>query len=362
MSHDAILWERLSPDDLRVRCNLCAHRCVIPPGKLGACCVRENRDGTLVTLVYERAISQHIDPIEKKPLFHFLPGSRSYSIATAGCNFRCAFCQNWEISQLPREAHGTQAGERERGRDGAPGAGARDPRQRGAASRHRAGGARNGCASISYTYTEPTIFAEYALDTAREAVGRGLKNVFVSNGYMTPELLELMVGLIHAINVDLKAGRGEFYHKISGADLKPVLANLKTIQRLGIWLEVTTLVIPGLNDSDEELRWVASYLFNELGPDVPWHVSRFYPQYQMSDVPPTPAATLARAWQIGREVGLRYVYVGNLPGHESESTLCPNCGTVVIERTGYNVQVRGLRDGACVRCGAVIAGVEMRVR
>ena len=221
---------------------------------------------------------------------------------------------------------------------------------------------RNGCASISYTYTEPTIFAEYALDTARAAIGLGLKNVFVSNGYMTPELLELMAGSIHAINVDLKAGRGEFYHKISGADLKPVLANLKTIQRLGIWLEVTTLVIPGLNDSDEELRWVASYLLNELGPDVPWHVSRFYPQYQMSDIPPTPAATLARAWHIGREVGLRYVYVGNLPGHESESTLCPSCGAVVIERTGYNVRFRALRDGACAGCGAAIAGVEMRAR
>jgi len=343
MSHDAILWERLSPDDLRVRCNLCAHRCVIPPGKLGACCVRENRDGTLLTLVYERAISQHIDPIEKKPLFHFQPGSRSYSIATAGCNFRCAFCQNWEISQLPREARQI------------PGSAARPADIARAAQ-------RSGCASISYTYTEPTIFAEYALDTAREAVGRGLKNVFVSNGYMTPELLELMAGLIHAINVDLKAGRGEFYHKISGADLKPVLANLKTIQRLGIWLEVTTLVIPGLNDSDEELRWVASYLLNELGPDVPWHVSRFYPQYQMSDVPPTPTATLARAWQIGREIGLRYVYVGNLPGHEAESTLCPGCGTVVIERTGYTVRFRGLRDGACARCGAAVAGVEMQDR
>jgi pyruvate formate lyase activating enzyme len=346
MNHDAILWERLSPDDLRVRCNLCAHRCVIPPGKLGACCVRENRDGTLVTLVYERAISQHIDPIEKKPLFHFLPGSRSYSIATAGCNFRCAFCQNWEISQLPRETQPRQVRE-------IPGSAARPADIARAAQ-------RNGCASIAYTYTEPTIFAEYALDTAREAVDLGLKNVFVSNGYMTPELLELMVGLIHAINVDLKAGRGEFYHKISGADLKPVLANLKTIQRLGIWLEVTTLVIPGLNDSDEELRWVASYLLNELGPDVPWHVSRFYPQYQMSDVSPTPTATLARAWQIGRETGLRYVYVGNLPGHESESTICPGCGTVAIERNGYNVRFRALRDGACVRCGATIAGVAMR--
>jgi len=341
MIHEAILWERLGEDDRRVRCNLCAHRCVIPPGKLGACCVRENRDGALVTLVYERAISQHVDPIEKKPLFHFLPGSRSYSIATVGCNFRCAFCQNWEISQWPRAERAI------------PGQAA--PPAEIARSAQRAS-----CASISYTYTEPTIFAEYALDTARVAAGLGLKNVFVSNGYMTPELLRLMAGLIHAINVDLKAGRGEFYHKISGADLKPVLANLKLIQQLGIWLEVTTLVIPGLNDSDEELRWVARYLFDELGPDVPWHVSRFYGQYHMTETPPTPAATLARAWQIGREVGLRYVYVGNLPGHASESTVCPGCGAVVIERYGYDVRFRDLGDGVCGRCGARIAGVAMR--
>ncbi len=341
MIHEAILWERLGEGDRRVRCNLCSHRCVIPPGKLGACCVRENRDGTLVTLVYERAISQHVDPIEKKPLFHFHPGSRSYSIATVGCNFRCAFCQNWEISQLPRELRQV------------PGEAARPADIARAAL-------RRGCASISYTYTEPTIFAEYALDTARAAVGLGLKNVFVSNGYMTPELLHLMAGLIHAINVDLKAGRGEFYHRISGADLKPVLTNLKLIQQLGIWLEVTTLVIPGLNDSDEELRWVASYLFNELGPDVPWHVSRFYPQFHMSDTPPTPPATLARAWQIGRDVGLHYVYVGNLPGHESESTFCPGCGALLIERYGYHVRFRHLADGACGRCGMAIAGVALR--
>jgi pyruvate formate lyase activating enzyme len=339
--HPAILWERLSPDDLRVRCNLCAHRCVIPPGKQGACCVRENRDGTLVTLVYGLAISQHVDPIEKKPLFHFQPGTRSFSIATVGCNFRCAFCQNWEISQMPREAGQI------------PGSPARPADIARAAQ-------RTGCASIAYTYTEPTIFAEYALDTAREAVALGIKNVFVSNGYMTPELLQIMAGLIHAINVDLKAGRGEFYHRISGADLKPVLANLKLIQQLGIWLEVTTLVIPGLNDSDEELRWVATYLLNELGPDVPWHVSRFYPQYHMADTQPTPAATLARAWRIGQDVGLHYVYVGNLPGHQSESTFCPKCGTVVIERYGYNVRFRDLRDGACARCGTPIAGVDLR--
>jgi len=340
MAHEAILWERLAPDDPRVRCNLCAHRCVIPPGRLGVCHVRENRDGTLYTLVYGRTISQHVDPIEKKPLFHFQPGSSSYSIATAGCNFRCAFCQNWEISQMPREQKTIL---------GSPAT----PAQIAQAAR------RAGCASIAYTYTEPTVFAEYALDTAREALALGLKNVFVSNGYMTPELVHLMTGLIHGINVDLKAGRGEFYHKISGAALEPVLANLKLLQQAGIWLEVTTLVIPGLNDNDAELRWVASYLFNELGPDVPWHISRFYPQYKMSDRPPTPAATLERAWHIGRDVGLHYVYVGNVPGHRSESTFCPRCGTTVIERYGYHVNIRALKNGVCTQCGTAIVGVEM---
>jgi|YNPNPStandDraft_1061719.scaffolds.fasta_scaffold02791_3 pyruvate formate lyase activating enzyme len=340
MTHEAILWERLGPEDLRVRCNLCAHRCVIPPGRKGACCVRENRDGVLYTLVYERTIAQHVDPIEKKPLFHFQPGSRTFSIATAGCNFRCAFCQNWEISQLPRE-QGTVTGS------------PATPAQIARAA------VRTACASVAYTYTEPTIFAEYALDTAREAQRLGLRNVFVSNGYMTPELLHMMAGLIDGINVDLKAGRGEFYRKISGAALEPVLANLKLIQQLGIWLEVTTLVIPGLNDSDDELRWVARFLANELGPDVPWHISRFYPHYKMRDTPPTPTATLERAWQLGREAGLHYVYVGNVPGHDTESTRCPGCGTVVIERYGYQIGRRHLRNGACATCGTVIAGVEI---
>jgi pyruvate formate lyase activating enzyme len=338
--HEAILWERLAPDDKRVRCNLCAHRCVIPPGRLGACCVRENSDGTLFTLVYDRIISQNVDPIEKKPLFHFQPGSRSFSIATAGCNFRCAFCQNWEISQLPRE------------RAEVPGRPA-SPKQIAQAAQ------TTGCASVSYTYTEPTIYAEFALDTAREARSLGLRNVFVSNGYMTRELLGIMSGLIDGINVDLKAGRGSFYRRLSGAALEPVLANLKSIQQLGIWLEVTTLVIPNLNDSDDELRWVARYLFDELGPDVPWHISRFYPQYHMADTPPTPTATLEHAWDIGRDVGLRYVYVGNVPGHDTESTRCPACGLTVIQRHGYHTRVVALRNGACTRCGASIAGIEM---
>ncbi len=352
MSHKAILWERLAPlapDDLRVRCNLCAHRCVIVPGRLGACCVRENREGELYTLVYDQTVARNVDPIEKKPLFHFQPGSRSLSIATAGCNFRCAFCQNWEISQLPGDSQRGEVTDR----------GPVVPGRAATPSQIAQAALGSGCRSVSYTYTEPTIFAEYALDTAREAQALGLKNVFVSNGYMTPELLDLMEGLIDGINVDLKAGRGEFYRKISGAALAPVLANLKLIRKHGIWLEVTTLVIPGLNDNDEELRWVARYLFDELGPDLPWHISRFYPQYRMEDVPPTPAATLERAWQIGRDVGLRYVYVGNLPGHDTESTRCPRCGTVVIERFGYRVHVRALRQGVCTGCGGTIPGVQM---
>jgi pyruvate formate lyase activating enzyme len=340
MAHEAMLWERLAPDDLRVRCNLCAHRCVIPPGRRGVCQVRTNHDGVLFTQVYGQTIAQHVDPIEKKPLFHFQPGSRSFSIATPGCNFRCAFCQNWEISQMPREQGAIP---------GQPAA----PRDIARAAQ------RSGCASVAYTYTEPTIFAEYALDTAREASNLGLKNVFVSNGYMTPELLREMAGLIDGINVDLKAGRGDFYRRISGAALEPVLQNLKLIQAHGIWLEVTTLVIPGMNDSDDELRWVAEYLVKEVGPDVPWHISRFYPVYQMTDVPPTPTATLERAWHIGREAGLRYVYVGNVPGHSTESTFCPGCGRVVIERTGYEVRRRALKDGACESCGTSIAGVEL---
>ena len=344
MRHEAILWEPLGSEDERlrssVRCNLCYHRCVIPPGKLGACCVRENVDGRLYTLVYDRIISQNVDPIEKKPFFHFLPGTKAFSIATPGCNFRCAFCQNWEISQMPRE--GAMMGVALKPADVAR-----------AAKRH-------GCASVAYTYTEPTIFAEYALDCAAEAQSLGLKNVFVSNGYMTPELIERMEGLIDGINVDLKAGRGEFYRRISGAALKPILKNLTLLRKHGIWLEVTTLVIPDLNDTDEELRWVAEYLRDEVGADTPWHISRFFPQYKMADTPPTPTHVLQRAYEIGKEAGLQYVYVGNLPGNQTESTFCPGCGKMVIERTGYWLGKRNLRDGKCASCGTQIAGIGLR--
>ena len=344
-SKEAMLWEPL--EEQKVRCNLCAHRCVIGEGKRGICQVRENREGTLYTLVYGRTITQHLDPVEKKPLFHFYPGSTAFSVATPGCNFRCQFCQNWEISQMPREEHlilGQPA----------------SPEALVAAAR------RLGARSIAYTYTEPTVFAEYAVDTARLAHEAGIANIFVTNGYMTPELLEVLgpqepggPPLLDAANVDLKAGRGEFYHKLCGAKLEPVLENLPRMRKLGIWLEVTTLVIPGFNDSEEELRWVADFLAREVGVDVPWHVSRFHPQYKMSDCPPTPVSTLQQAWDIGREAGLRYVYVGNVPGRASENTICHHCGETLIGRLGYQTLSYQIADGRCTQCGTLVAGVGM---
>jgi pyruvate formate lyase activating enzyme len=340
MAHPAILWESFGDGDQHLRCGLCRHLCVIAPGRTGICGVRENRGGALVSLVYGRTIARHVDPIEKKPLYHFLPGSHAYSVATPGCNFRCTFCQNWEISQVDPQAGPAH---------GQPGT----PEQIAAAAEAA------GCASVAYTYTEPTVFAEYALDIARAARERGLKNVFVSNGYMSADMIEMMSGLIDGINVDLKAGRGEFYQRVSGARLEPVLENLALLQQAGIWLEVTTLVIPGLNDGEEELRWVAEYLMAHLGPDVPWHVSRFYPSYRMLDVRPTPPGTLESAWEIGRAAGLHHVYVGNLPDQGRENTVCPHCGQTALRRRGYEVSVPGMRAGNCTNCGTTIAGVGM---
>jgi pyruvate formate lyase activating enzyme len=340
-----MLWEQAT--DQKLRCNLCAHRCLIGEGKRGVCRVRENRGGTLYTLVYGRTIAQHLDPIEKKPLFHFHPGSASFSIATAGCNFRCKFCQNWAISQMPRE-------------EDLIGGQPASPAALVATAR------RLKAQSIAYTYTEPTVFAEYAVDIASLAHESGIANVFVTNGYMTPELLDVLgpqkpggPPLLDAANVDLKAGRGEFYRELCGARLEPVLDNLVRMRNLGIWLEVTTLIIPGLNDSEDELRWVADFLVREVGEDVPWHVSRFHPQYKMRDYPATPVGTLARAWRIGREAGLRYVYVGNVPGKASEDTTCHHCGETLISRVGYRIVRYHVSDGCCAQCESPVAGVGM---
>jgi len=334
---EAMLYEKLS--DNRVRCNLCAHRCIIDDGKRGICWVRENRGGTLYTLVYGRLVAQHVDPVEKKPLFHFYPGSTAYSIATPGCNFRCRWCQNWEISQMPREQHLIE------GQEVSP-------------ERIVAAAKRAGCRSIAYTYTEPTVFFEYAYDTARLAHDVGLANIYVTDGYMTEEMLEIFHPYLDAANVDLKAFRDETYRKYVGARLQPVLDAMKTMKRLGIWLEVTTLVIPSVNDDDGELKDAAGFVANELGVDTPWHISRFFPAYKMTGVPPTPVATLRRAQEIGLEVGLRYVYVGNVPGEGS--TFCHNCGRLLIRRSGYWILENHVQpDGRCPDCGTPVAGVGM---
>lgn len=333
---EAMLYEKLS--DNRARCNLCAHRCIIADGKKGICLVRENRGGTLYTLVYGRTIAQHVDPVEKKPLFHFYPGSTAYSIATPGCNFRCRWCQNWEISQMPRERHLIMGQEA-------------SPEQIVAAAKHA------GCRSIAYTYTEPTVFFEYAYDTACLAHEAGLANIYVTNGYMTEEMLETFDPYLDAANVDLKAFRDETYRKYVGAHLQPVLDAMKAMKRLGIWLEVTTLVIPGVNDDDGELKDAADFVATELGPDTPWHISRFFPAYKMTDVPPTPIETLQRAREIGLEAGLCYVYVGNVP--DEENTTCHKCGRLLIRRVGFHVVENHVSDGRCPYCGAPVAGVGM---
>jgi pyruvate formate lyase activating enzyme len=334
---EALLYDRL--DDNEVRCRLCGHRCVIADGRRGICGVRENRGGVLHSLVYGRLVARHIDPIEKKPLFHFLPGSLSYSIATVGCNLRCRFCQNADIAQMPADRGGAIIGETATPAEIVDAAG------------------REGCRSISYTYTEPTVFFEFALETARLARGRGLRNVFVTNGYMTPEAIELLAPVLDAANVDLKGFTRKYYKGICGADLAHVQETLRRMRGAGIFVEVTTLIVPGLNDDPAELAALAGFLAGELGPDTPWHISRFHPTYRLTDRPPTPVATLHRAHAIGRAAGLRYVYVGNVPGDEGESSRCPDCGAMLVERRGFRVGKMRLKDGRCEGCGAAIEGV-----
>jgi pyruvate formate lyase activating enzyme len=336
MMKEAMLYDKLP--DHTVRCRLCAHRCLIAPGKKGVCQVRENQGGTLYALVYGRLITQHVDLVEKKPLYHFYPGSTAFSVATPGCNMRCRWCQNWEISQMSSEQHFVM-GEKA------------SPAQIVAAAR------RAGCRSIAYTYTEPTIFFEYAYDTARLAHEAGLANIYVTNGYMTEEMLETFHPYLDAANVDLKAFRDETYRKYVGARLQPVLDAMKMMKRLGIWLEVTTLVIPDINDDPTELREAARFVAQELRVETPWHISRFFPAYQMPDVPPTPLSTLQRAREIGLEEGLRCVYIGNV--HDEENTTCHECGLLLITRSGFHVTKNLIRDGRCPDCGAPVAGVGM---
>jgi pyruvate formate lyase activating enzyme len=336
----AVLWDP-SGEDKKVRCKLCNWRCVIDDGKLGRCCVRKNIDGVLYSLTFDKVCSANPDPIEKKPLFHFQPGTQSFSVATMGCNFRCEFCQNWQISQAAIE-------------DGRIDGQAISPEQIVTAA------VRYDCASIAYTYTEPTIFMELCNECGRLGKERGLANVFVSNGFMTTDAIEFAKEWLDGINVDLKAFNEDYYKRLCKARLQPVLDTIKYIaNETDIWMEITTLLVPGENDSEDELKQLADFIVNEAGPDVPWHVSRFHPQYKYQDSVSTPISTLENAEQIGKAAGLHYVYLGNVPGSKSESTFCYSCGRVLIERVGYRILANHIKDNSCPDCGTKIAGFEL---
>jgi len=335
---EAMFYKKLEEE--KVRCNLCPHFCQIANGKRGICRVRENREGILYSLVYEKVVSSAIDPIEKKPLYHFYPGSNAFSLATAGCNFRCLNCQNNSISQLPRE------------RKEIPGEELSPQSIVLQAKRYN-------CPIIAYTYTEPTIFFEYAYDTSKLAQKEGIKNVFVTNGYISEEALRKISPYLDAANVDLKSFSEDFYKKICGGHLAPVLNTLKLMKKLGIWLEVTTLIIPTLNDSEKELKKIAEFIVN-LGKEVPWHISRFYPTYRLNKLPPTPLELIYRGREIGLRAGLRYVYTGNIPGDKGENTYCYRCGKLLIQRYGYRIEKFDIEEGRCKYCQTEIDGVGIK--
>lgn len=330
---EAILYEKFK--DNKVKCGVCNHRCLIGDGKKGICGVRKNEGGKLYTLVYGKAIAENVDPIEKKPFFHFMPGTRSLSIATVGCNFSCAHCQNADISQISKE-RAFEDSDLILGKDLPPEKVIEDT-------------LKNNCPSIAYTYTEPTIFVEYALDTMKLAKKKGIKNIWVSNGYMTKETLDLIGPYLDAINVDLKGFTEKFYQEVCKAKLAPILDNLKEIKKKGIWLEVTTLLIPIKNDSPKDLKNIAEFIAKELGVETPWHISRFFPAYRMMDLPPTEVETIRKAVEIGRKAGLKYVYSGNIPGDSFEDTYCPKCKEKMIDRTGYSIE-RFDDKGMCSKC------------
>ncbi len=326
-------------ENSKVKCGMCNHFCTIESGKRGLCQVRENCDGELISLVYPKIISRAIDPIEKKPIFHLLPGSSSYSIATEGCNFQCLFCQNSSISQIPVNQNRVI-----RGADIKP-------------EQIVEQAINSGCASISYTYTEPTVYFELALETARFAHEKGLKNIFVTNGFMSKAVIEMIASYLDAANVDLKAFNEEFYKKQCKGRLKPVKENLILMKSLGILVEVTTLLIPELNDDPSEIKDMANFIANTLGVETPWHISRFHPCYQMTDRGATPLATLKMAFDAGKDAGLRYVYTGNAPGLDSENTFCHLCGKVLVQRVVYNIKNSITSGGRCPDCGTKVYGI-----
>ncbi len=331
---EARFYEKLQHS--QVRCKLCPRKCVIDDHERGYCGVRENQDGVYYTLVYSRPCTFHVDPIEKKPLFHFLPGTTAFSIATAGCNLNCKFCQNWQISQvtpeqvdsyyLPPEKIATMA---------------KDYKSK----------------SIAYTYSEPTIFFEFMYDTAIQGKKQGVNSVVITAGFMEKDPVKDLCKVVDAIKVDLKAFTEDYYQKVVRGNLKPVLETMETIHNQGTWLEIVYLVVPTLNDGEKEIRELARWTMANLGPDVPIHFTRFYPQYLLKNLPPTPVSTLEKCKAIADAEGLHYVYIGNVPGHPAENTYCPKCGKILVERTGFLIRRMEITDGRCPYCKTAIPGV-----
>jgi len=320
----------------KIKCKLCPRECAVDDKERGYCGVRENRGGTYYTLVHSRVVTAHIDPIEKKPFFHFLPGTLAFSVATAGCNVNCKMCQNWEISQVrPEQVRSSYV----------------PPPNLAAVAK------QNACPSIAYTYSEPIIFYEYMADAADAGHELGVKSVVITGGYIQQDPLKKLCRHVDAIKVDLKAYSEKFYKEVVNGELKPVLETLVTLRKQGVWSEVVYLVVPTLNDSDQEFTGLARWIKAELGVDVPLHFSRFHPEYLLKNLPPTPVETLERAKAIADAEGLHYVYIGNVPGHPAENTYCPKCRKVVVARVGYTIEGVHLRNGKCQYCQEPIAGV-----
>jgi pyruvate formate lyase activating enzyme len=341
MAKKGLIKTKLSPyftplEGGEIQCELCPHRCRVAKGKRGICRVRENREGKYYSLVYGNPCAVHLDPIEKKPFSHVLPGTTSFSLATAGCNFQCKFCQNWEISQaFPEDIYSFEI----------------PPELM--VNRAKEIGAR----SMAYTYVEPTIFYEYMFDICQLTKKAGLLNVTHSNGFINPAPLKNLCKVLDAANIDLKGFTETFYRELCSGELTPVLETLKTLKREKVHLEITNLIIPTKNDEMAVLKEMCLWIKKELGTDTPIHFSRFYPLYKLKTLPPTPVSTLERARAVALSVGLEYVYVGNIPSHEGENTFCPKCKKMVIQRTGYMVGEINLKDGKCRYCGKPIPGI-----
>lgn len=320
----------------KIKCEICPRACVVGDRERGYCGVRENRGGTYYTLVHSRACAAHVDPIEKKPLFHYLPGSMAFSVATAGCNVNCKFCQNWDISQARPE---------------------QIPAQYLPPKKLAELAAEYRCPTIAYTYSEPVVFSEYVMDAADAGHEAGIRSIVVSNGYMQDEALRAVYGRMDAVKIDLKSFTENFYRTIVSGQLKPVLESIVTLHKMGKWVEIVYLVVPTLNDNETELRALAQWMMVHVGPDVPIHFTQFHPDYLLQNLPVTSIATLERARNIALSEGLRFVYIGNVPGHPGENTYCPRCKRLLVERVGMQVQQMLIRNNACSFCKQPIPGV-----